>query len=76
MIHAHFEDGYLRIVRQAENGEWEADVVIEVADGFSDPITDAQQSGNDVFGAGFAGAASNGDNGFRPMAAGPMRKTL
>ena len=62
VIHAHFEHGHLGVVRNAENAKRQTNVVVEIADGFANSQADGEQSRDDVFGGGLAGAAGNGDN--------------
>jgi hypothetical protein len=76
VIHAHFQHGGAAIGREAQDGKRHADVVVEIANGLADGQGLAKKVRDGVFGGGFAGAASDGDDGSGPAIARPGGEML
>ena len=76
VIHAQFEDGDAAIVRQTQDRERDAEVVVEIADGVAGAELRRDQGGDDVFGGGLAGAAGYADHGSGPSFARPARPSF
>ena len=73
MIDADFNDRHFRPRRDAEQGERQAEFVVQVAFGLCRRHETLQQVGNDVFGGRLAAAAGDGDHGPVPVPSGDCR---
>ena len=59
----HLQHRHLVLVAKAENGEWHAQLIVEIALGFQHIVFLAKHAVSHLLGAGFAHAASDAYNG-------------
>ena len=71
VVHGHFEHGYAGVRWHAQDGERQADVVVEISDGLCYRHVDGQHGRDDVLGGGFSGAACYTYDLAAPLIAGP-----
>src|SRR6185312_4343578 len=66
VIHAHFEDGDFDIVSQTQDGERQAEMVVQIAEVAAGREFGGDERGDGVFRSGLAGAAGDADDDAAP----------